>query len=551
MPSARLTTHGLNVALRVLHVVLATWALGTVVNAFADDGGAAAGAPAEQAPVDPGLERRLDIWEYRVEGNTVLDRRTIETAVYSKLGPQRRVSDVNAAAADLERAFRDAGYPTAYVDVPEQDVKGGVITLRVTEGRVGRVRVEGARYFTPSGIRAQLPSVAAGEILHLPAMQAELNAVNAQSSDLKVTPVLKPGKTPGTVDIELKVKDDSPLHGSVELNNYNSVNTTESRASVSLSYDNLWQRQHSLSLQYQVSPQDFDEVSVLAATYIAPWFDTGNRLAVYAIDSKSDVASLGDISVIGNGRIYGARLVVPFPSDRDYVHSLSVGVDYKDYDEIIRLDPSNSLQTPIDYAVWSAQYSATRFTSGSQTQFTFSTNFGIRGIGNSDEEFVDKRNKSYGNFSYLRASIDRTDLLPADWQLLTALHGQIADSPLVNNEQFSIGGSRSVRGYYESQALGDNGYSLGFELRTPKLVDGIDALDDLRLLTFVEGGRLHIREALPDQEDSLSLMGAGVGFMMKGWDSLDLMVDLAYALKANGTVEQGDKRINADLLWKF
>lgn len=547
MAFARIATNGLNVALRVLHLALAVWALTTVVSAIAEE---APPAVAQGAPAT-GVESRLDVWEYRVEGNTLLDRRSIETAVYPQLGPQRRVADVNEAAANLERAFRDAGYPTIYVEVPEQDVKGGVVTLRVTEGRVGRVRVEGARYFTPSGIREMVASVAPGEVLHIPTMQAELNAVNAQSPDLKVTPVLKPGKTPGSVDVDLKVKDSSPLHGSIDVNNYNSVNTTESRVSASLSYDNLWQRQHSFSMQYQISPQDTDEVKVLAATYIAPWFDTGNRLAIYAIDSKSDVASLGDVSVIGNGKIYGARFVVPFPSNRDYVHSLSIGADYKDYDEIIRLDPSNALQTPIDYALWTAQYNATSFTAHSQAQYSVAANVGIRGVGNSDDEFVDKRNKSHANFAYIRATIDRTDVLPANWQLLTSLHGQVSDSPLINNEQFGIGGSRSVRGYYESQALGDNGYSLGFELRTPKLIDGIDWLDDLRLLSFLEGGRLHIREALADQEDSVSLLGAGVGFLMKGWDSVDLTVDLAYALKDNGTVDQGDKRIGADLQWKF
>lgn len=545
MAFARQRTIG--TVLRLLHLALAIWALTTVVAAVADDQLA---SPVESA-AEPAPENRFDVWEYRVEGNSLLDARRIEAAVYPQLGPRRAVTDVNEAAANLERAYRDAGYPTIYVDVPEQDVKGGVVMLRVVEGKIGRVRVEGARYFTPDGIRAQLTSVAPGQALHVPSMQAELNAVNAQSTDLKVVPVLKPGKTPGVVDIDLKVKDSSPLHGSLDINNYNSINTTESRVAASLSYDNLWQKQHSLALQYQVSPQNTDEVSVIAATYIAPWFDSGNRFAVYAIDSKSDVASLGDVSVIGNGKIYGARFVMPFPSDRQLVHSMSLGADYKDYSEIIRLDPANSLDTPIDYAVWSVQYNATQFAKAAQTQWGMGANFGIRGVGNSDEEFVDKRNKSYANFAYLRASMERTDLLPADWQLLTTLRGQISDSPLINNEQFSIGGSRSVRGYYESQALGDNGYTGGLELRTPKLVDSVAAIDDLRLLSFIEGGRLTIRDPLPDQEDSTSLLGAGVGLMLQTWSSLDLAVDVAYALKDNGTIDQGDKRINADLQWKF
>jgi hemolysin activation/secretion protein len=553
MAFARRENRGLQVVFRLVHFALALWALTTVCSAFAQDGNAqpAQSIPAAAAQAPQAAEARFDIWEYRVEGNTLLTASRIEAVVYPMLGPQRLVSDVNGAAANLERAYRDSGYPTIYVDVPEQDVKGGVVTLRVVEGRVGRVRVEGARYFTPNGIRAKLAAAAPGEVLHIPSLQAELNEINAQSPDLKVVPVLKPGKTPGMVDVDFKVKDKNPLHASLDINNYNSANTTESRVAASIGYDNLWQRQHSLSLQWQTAPQEPSEVQVLAATYIAPWFDTGNRVAVYAIDSDSDVAALGDTAVIGKGRIYGARFVMPLPSDRQYVHSLSMGADYKDYSEIIRVDPTSSAKTPISYGIWSLTYNASQFTESSQTQWSVGANFGIRGVGNSDDEFIDKRNKSRANFAYVRGSVDRTDTFAGDWQFVSALGFQFADSPLVNNEQISAGGAHTVRGYYESQALADNGGTLGFELRTPKLVDGVASLDELRLLTFIEGAYLRVRDPLPDQIDEIGLTGAGLGLELKAWDALALSLDWAAALKSNGTVDRGDNRWHAGMQWKF
>ncbi len=495
-------------------------------------------------------EKRFDIWEYRVEGNTLLEVERIEAAVYSYLGPQRVIGDVHGAATNLERAYRDAGYPTIFVDVPEQDVVGGVVRLSVTEGRIGRVRVEGARYFSPNGIRAKLNSVQPGEVLHVPAMQEELNAVNAQSADLKVVPVLKPGKEQGLVDIDLKVSDENPLHGSINLNNYHSADTTESRLSLGLSYDNLWQKQHSFALNWQVAPQEPGESNVWVATYIAPWLDTSNRVAFYMINSNSDVASVAATNVIGDGKIYGARFVMPLPSNRRFVHSLSMGADYKDYSEIIRLDPANKIDTPIDYGVWMFQYNATHFTASSQMQWSLSANFGIRGIGNSDDEFFDKRYDAQSNFAYLRGSIDRTDTFESDWQLLTKLDAQVANSPLINNEQFSAGGSNSVRGYFESQALGDNGVGLGVEVRTPNLLKN-NWLDDFRLLAFFESAHLRIKEPLPDQHDSSDLAGTGIGFVMRAWRSVDVSFDWAYALKDNGRIERGDDRIGADLMWKF
>jgi len=505
----------------------------------------------EPAADAPGEQRRFDIWEYRVEGNTVLPAKTIESTVYPYLGPQRLVTDIDAAANSLERAYRDAGYPTIFVAVPEQDVVGGVVRLQILEGRIDRVRVEGARYFTPSGIRAGLPSLQHGEVLHVPSMQSELSALNSASPDRKITPVLKPGRTPGMVDVDLKVRDERPLHGSLDLNNYNSVNTSETRLTTALSYDNLWQRQHSFAMQWQISPQRLGEVNVLSATYVLPWFDTDNRFALYVIDSHSDVASVGDINVIGDGRTYGARLVVPMPSTQRLVQSFSAGLDYKDSSEIIRLDPQNKIDTPIDYAVWSLQYNATQFSAKAQTQWTVGANFGIRGAFNDDKVFHQKRFRSNANFAYLRAAVERLDYLPADWQLGSRLAFQVTDEALINNEQLSAGGDHSVRGYYESQALGDSGAIAGLELRTPVLLPKAEVVNTLRLLAFLEGARLRTRDALPDQDNNASLASVGLGFQGQFWRRVDVSFDWAWLLIDNGTVERFDQRAHMRLLWKF
>ena len=506
---------------------------------------------AQASAQNKAAQRHLDIWEFQVMGNTLLQREQIEAAVSPYLGPERTVADIDAAANNLERAFRDAGYPAVYVSVPQQTVAAGVVKLKVVEGKIERVRVVGSRYFLLSDIRDKVPSAKAGVALHVPTLQGELRNLNAESGDLKVTPILRPGKIPGAVDIDLKVKDELPLHGSLELNNYNSVNTTHSRLSASLSYDNLWQMQHSLTLQWQEAPEKPSESQLLGVTYVMPWFDTSNRFALYAIKSDSDVASVGDISVIGAGKIYGTRFVMPLPSTRKYIHSLSLGIDYKDYSEIIRLDPANKLATPIDYAAWSFQYNAAQFTPSSQTQWIASANFGIRGIGNSDSEFIDKRNHAHSNYVYFRGSMVRSDYLPADWILVSTLRGQWANAPLINNEELSAGGEDSVRGYYESQALGDSGGSGGLELKTPRFFSKSAMLDDLRLFAFIEGARLRVRDPMAGQQSAINLASTGLGFELKAWHSLDFSFDWARLLKNSGDLDNGDQRVHAGMNWKF
>ncbi len=76
-----------------------------------------------------------------------------------------------------------------------------------------------------------------------------------QWPDRKVTPALRAGVTPGTVDVDLNVEDKVPFHASVELNNRQSPNTTPTRITATAHYDNLWQRGDSFSFTYQIAPQ--------------------------------------------------------------------------------------------------------------------------------------------------------------------------------------------------------------------------------------------------------------------------------------------------------
>src|SRR5208283_2284441 len=125
---------------------------------------------------------------------------------------KRHFSDVEGARKALEDAFQKAGYQTVFVDIPEQRIVGGVIRLHVLEGKVGQSRVTGARYYEPGEIRSSVPQLAAGNVPDFNQMQQELAQVN-KATDRQVSPILTPGRVPGTVDVNLSVKDELPLHG--------------------------------------------------------------------------------------------------------------------------------------------------------------------------------------------------------------------------------------------------------------------------------------------------------------------------------------------------
>jgi hemolysin activation/secretion protein len=501
-----------------------------------------AGAPAA-AP--------FDVLEFRVLGNSALPAITIERTVYPFLGENKTIADVGSARQALERAYRDAGYGTVYVDIPEQDVNEGVVRLRATEGRIDRVRVTGARYFSNGAIREKVPALASGAVPNLPAVQEELQALNARTPDRNVTPILKAGRTPGSVDVELKVVDELPLHGSVQMDDRYTADTSRLRASVTLSYDNLFQRQQSLSLQYQTSPQDTSDVSALVGTYIyKPESMPSTTFAAYAVDSDTDIATLnptgqGSLSVLGNGRIYGLRAIHSLEPGVSYYHNVTFGLDYKDFLENLSGEGGDAITTPISYLLPSVTYGGTKRTDNTMTNFSVGANFALRGVASDSENFANKRFKGRANAFYVRASAQHLRQLPWTMQFFTRLGGQFTQDPLVSNEQFNIGGVDTVRGYLEASELGDYGASGTVELRTDALARAFKMSPGATyLFAFYDAGIVAILDPLKDQKSTANLASWGFGWRINSWHGLDLALDWARAIDDAGTVEAGDSRLH-------
>ena len=118
------------------------------------------------------------IREYRVEGARRLKSLEVEEAVYPFLGPARTPDDVEQARVALEKVYHDKGFQTVSVVVPQQDLRRGIIRLEVVEGKVGRLRVNGARFFLPSGIKREAPSLAEVNVPNMNQVFMEIVALN-------------------------------------------------------------------------------------------------------------------------------------------------------------------------------------------------------------------------------------------------------------------------------------------------------------------------------------------------------------------------------------
>jgi hemolysin activation/secretion protein len=525
---------------------LAWLTIGSVLpqNARAADNPPNASAPGTAAVTPaPAKEVKFDVHEYRVLGNTVLPARDIETVLYPLLGDGKQFSDVEAARAALEKAYHDRGFGSVFVDIPAQEVADGIVRLRVTEGRINSRKIDGARYFSERDIAAAIPEAKVGTVPNLQAMQQQIAAVNAQTPDRSVVPILKAGPVPGTMDLELKTTDTLPLHGSIELDDNYTAATKPLRASVSLSYGNLFAALDAISIQYQDSPQEFGQVSVVNANYLSRPFADGYRISSYFINSNSNVSNVGAgaLGVLGKGQIYGLALNLPSFISTGYSHTLTFGVDYKHFRDVITPGGGSAqLVTPISYTNVSFAYTGAWRSPHFDSSLNITPDFGLRGSPNDANAFENKRFLGRPNYFYVRWDGSVTAHLPGDFRTTLRLAGQDTTEPLISNENYSIGGSDGVRGYLEAEELGDLALKGTFQFQTPTWSWHVQQL--FNVIAFFDAGRARTLSPLSGQADHVDLMSAGVGFNFFPGHWYNGMLTWADPLRTGSYTRKGESR---------
>lgn len=495
--------------------------------------GAASSLPATP-PKPP--ERKFDVREYVVEGNSVLDNRTIESAVYPFLGSERSMGDIESARAALEKAYASAGYQTVYVIIPKQTVRDGTVRLKAVEAKIGELRVKSGNWVSDEAVTAAVPSLKPGAVPNLKDVNSQLTALNSRSTDLQVTPQMKQGKAPQTIDVDLEVKDKLAVHGGLEINNRYSRDTHQYRVQANLSYDNLWSLNHSVSALYNVAPENRADGEVYALTYSAPVPGSDVKLSATVLRSNSNVASLGGTGIVGKGWSATLTAVAPLGSlslfdAGDYFHYLQFSGAYKRFTNVVSLtSPSTTgdgtLTTttdtaPITYYPVSVSYNGSWHDVVDQVGFELSANFAFRHLGSGQSGYDYTRFGSDGNFFYLKANASWLRNLPWGFDAYLSGSGQFANGPLISNEQFSIGGDGSVRGYLQSEGLGDKGVQGTFEVRGPNLGPYVgDWLNELRAVAFYDAGRAWLLDPLKDQQSSYSFRSVGAGLSTGFFDHL-------------------------------
>lgn len=281
---------------------------------------------------------------------------------------------------------------------------------------------------------------------------------------------------PANADTAAKAPAPSEFHGSVELNNQYSPDTDPLRATLSLSYSNLFSTQDETSALYQIAPQDPHQVGVFVGSYTAHPLPDGLQPSLYFIDSNTNVpGSDAAGGVLGKGQVIGVRMSHALGSA---TQSLTLGFDYKHFSNATLRDDGSVSSTPVSYLNLSLAYAGRWTEAQRDAALTVSANFGPHGGANTANAYAEDDFRERADYFYVRADAELVTPLPKGVRLYLRLAGQYSHQSLIIDEDYPVAGSDGVRGYLEAEVLGDRALKSTVQLQSPPWQRGTRQIAD-------------------------------------------------------------------------
>ena len=456
-----------------------------------------------------------------------------------------------------------------------------------------------------------LPSLHTNMVLNSQVFQRELDLANA-NRDRQIYAVLGAGPDPGTTELTLNVHDRFPLHGRMELNNYYTPGTPDLRLNFNLQYNNLWDLDHQIGVQYSFSPQEsktsnlyvdsfFDEplIANYSAYYrlplsrpsplqeridaeplsfgyneathqvVLPPPSGETDLTIFASRSTSDTGiKYGNPSTVTQGSFItivsqdtgeditlnsglGAQLSVPLQMG-PVRSTLTFAANLKNYrlssfntnnflitttitnssgSQTIQSTVSNGQEprySAVDYIPLSVGWNGSVPDKLGTTFLNANLNFNLPNM------IANDANTNFGQAAYttkaradyltLNLGLSREQVIYKEWSVMLSGDGQLANGPLISNEQFAMGGLPGVRGYIDGQVYRDRGWRVQIEPRTPLINLGM--VDEtipfwVRASVFMGYGQTYLMDPPTPASSSERFWGAGWGITASIGDHLD------------------------------
>ena len=382
------------------------------------------------------------------ESSKFITAEELDAIAKNYVGKEADISTLQQIIADINAIYAERGIVTGIATLPEQDAKGGIVQIKLTEGRLQKQTIEGNKQTSTSYIlqRVKEPE---GEILDVPKLNRDVIWFN-RTNDVQIKALLQPGTSFGLTDLQLAVIE--PPIDTWQLFVDNQGVQTTGRLEGGMFY-----KRHGL-------------------------FGVDDRLTFYGV--RSDGNLNGNIAYNIPVNIWGGRAGVSYTNGNIKIIQ----------GPFVALDVSGrSTQAAVNFSqpVWvtqnwllllnAAQIDGTtisRFSSVAVTNDHYNKTTGGFALTNSGNNYAITVSPSmnyiewhdhvlFGNrtFNTFTGTASLTANGPANFTANVLGSWQYSPEKLLPGDQiFSVGGPTTVRGYPTNAVAGDSGYYLNAEL---------------------------------------------------------------------------------------
>ena len=488
-----------------------------------------------------------------LEGLYVPDREQLEEDMGSLLGRAVTIDYLKEIKHAVVRYYRSCGYPLVAVSIPAgQDITDGVIFVRVEVATLGKVKVEGARYFSEEHLKKQV-SLHEGDKIASSVVIADLTWLNNNPFRL-VNIFYEQGDALGQTDLVLEVHDRFPLRIYGGYQNSGNQYTEEARWLGGFNWGNVFGWDHQLSAQYISSPNthnwrgySFDYVAPL------PWRHTISFFGSYVISNPNFGPSFG---IEGKSCQLSARYTIPLPVVKKIRQEVFLGYDFKQTNNFTDFFNVPVTDTLMDISQFLLGYNGTLDDKRGVTSLSASIYWGPGGMThhNHSHDFSAERVGVRSQYIYGRINLDRITRLPMNFSWVCSGMLQQSSGELLPSEQVALGGYLSIRGYDENLVNGDRGYLVKNEIRTPPISIlnwlGCTVQDELQGIFFHDYGVVRGLEMLtPNSVVILSSFGPGLRYTVGPY--VNVRFDCGWQLHNPDVPKRNTRQMHVGLVVSF
>ncbi len=436
---------------------------------------------------------------------------------------QVTIADLNQVVNELNRLYEKKGYTTARAVLPPQQVRDGVVRIRLVEGRVGKIVIN-ANTRTRKTYFGKRIRLNAGDLIQVSQLQRDLAYFNA-TNDLKLHAVLEPGAAFATANVVIEARGPEDAEVTTFFDNAGRKTIGRQRAGTIVRLNSLSGNRDSLVMGMLGA----DGTLGAFANYSVPLGTRGLHLGGGYDYNTIEINSgpLASAGLVGHSYDGSAILSGPLLVRSDVMLNASLTAHLKK--SILESEGFPLTQTRVR-----------SFETRTELQ-----RFDKRGLWFADSAINTGFHDLGGSHTFLRFNGTLVRVLTLTHGVSATLRGsgQVnALDPLPPIEQMQIGGMASVRGYPEGKLAGDKGYVLSGELAFPLRISGKALLGEwlskrVKATAFLDHGEVFEEgPSRGDQPDTM-LTSTGIGLNVSISKYVAGRVDFGFPLRNRAGIE--------------